>query len=568
MNTTKLYNIWLENVKEPDLLAELEAIKDSTEEISDRFYKELEFGTAGLRSTLGAGTNRMNIYTVSRTTQGVAQYLNESFDNPSIAIAYDSRIKSDVFARAAADVLAANGIKVYIFPELMPTPILSFAVKRLSCCAGIVITASHNPAEYNGYKAYGPEGYQLTPEASERILSITNGIDFFNDVKHSDFDASLKNGSIEYIGDDLIDEYLEYVKEQCVSPDVDKDDFCVVYTPLNGAGNKPVRAILDKTGIKNISVVAEQELPDGNFPTAPYPNPEIKEAYSRALSLAEKVNPDILLATDPDCDRVGVAVKAEEGYTLLNGNEIGSLLTNYLLERKKENGTLPKNPIIIKTVVSSDQSRKIAEKYGCEVIEVLTGFKYIGEQIELLSKKQEETRFILGYEESYGYLVGTRVRDKDAVVASMLICEMACYYKSRGKTLLNVLEEINQEFGYFLTRQLSFTLTGESGMQKMKSIMENLRKNPPKTIAGFDVIEISDYMTSTKTCCVTHNISRIDLPKSDVLQYKFKDGSVIVRPSGTEPKIKIYLSSVSGDSKTSLSILDKLAQQAAKLIEI
>ncbi|MDO4743199.1 MAG: phospho-sugar mutase [bacterium] len=568
MDTTQLYNIWLKNVKEPELISELKAIKDFPEEISDRFYKDLEFGTAGLRSTIGAGTNRMNVYTVSRTTQGVAQYLKENFSNPSVAIAYDSRIKSDEFARAAADVLAANGIKVYIYSELMPTPMLSYAVKKLSCSAGIVITASHNPAAYNGYKAYGPEGYQLTLEASERILSIINSIDIFNGVKHSDFDVSLQNGIIEYISNDLIKEYLEYVKNQCVSAEIDKSDFRVVYTPLNGTGNKPVRAILDKIDIKNIIVVAEQELPDGNFPTAPYPNPEIKESYTYALKLAEKVNPDILLATDPDCDRVGVAVKSNESYTLLNGNEIGSLLINYLLKRRKESGTLPKNPIIVKTVVSSDQSRKIAAKYGCEVIEVLTGFKYIGEQIELLSKKQEQDRFILGYEESYGYLVGTQVRDKDAVVASMLICEMACYYKKQGKTLLDVLEEINKEFGYYLTRQLSFTLTGESGMQKMKSIMENLRNNPPQSIAGYGVTEISDYMTSTKTCSVTDNTSTINLPKSDVLQYKFEDGSVIIRPSGTEPKIKIYLSSISNNKETALTILDKLADQVANLVEI
>ncbi len=543
----ELYNKWLElATADPDIIDELKSIADDAEAINDRFYKDLAFGTGGLRGVIGAGTNRMNVYTVGRATQGLAEYVNSVTKNGSVAIAYDSRIKSDVFAKHSAAILAANGIKVYIYKELMPTPMLSFAVRHFKCDAGIVITASHNPAIYNGYKAYGPDGSQLNLEASEYVLSIMNKVDIFSGVKTVDFDTALKNGQIEYIGDDVIESYLENVKAQQVNPDIcSGSDIKIVYTPLHGAGNKPVRAILKKIGLDNVTVVSEQELPDGNFPTAPYPNPELRQPFECALKLAEKLSPDLLLATDPDCDRVGIAVKSEGEYHLLTGNQVGALLLNYILSQKTEKGTLPKDPIAVKTIVTTELCQKIADKYACQLINVLTGFKFIGEQIGILEEKNEMERYVFGFEESYGYLAGGYVRDKDAVVASMLICEMVCYYKSKGKNLIEVLNSLYEEFGYFINSQVSFTFEGQSGMQKMADMMKSLCSNPPKQIASSSVAEIADYIASVKTNCQTGEKSVIDLPKSDVLGYSLANGcSVIIRPSGTEPKIKVYVSTV------------------------
>ncbi len=540
------YQLWLEKATaDPDIIAELLSIKDDSEAISDRFYKDLEFGTGGLRGEIGAGTNRMNVYTVSKATQGLSEYVNSVNKNGSVAIAYDSRIKSDVFARTAASILAANGIKVYIYKELMPTPMLSYAVRYFGCDAGIVITASHNPSKYNGYKAYGSDGCQLNLEASNYVLSIMNKVDTFNGVKTTDFDTAVKDGKIEYIGEEVIESYLDEVQKCSVAGDIDLSGLNVIYTPLHGSGNKPVRAILKRIGINNVTIVPEQELPDGNFPTAPYPNPEIKQPFELALNLAKTINPDLLLATDPDCDRVGIAVRCNDEYKLFSGNDVGALLLNYIIERRNATGTMPKNPIAVKTIVTTELCKKIADENNVELIDVLTGFKFIGEQIGLLESKGEDKRYIFGFEESYGYLAGSYVRDKDAVVASMLICEMVAYYKKQGITLVEILDNIYKKYGYYYCSQKSYTFEGETGMKHIAEIMDNLRNTPPKSILGNKIIKICDYDNSLETDVITNSTKAINLPKSNVLSFTCSDGSsLIARPSGTEPKIKFYLSSV------------------------
>lgn len=562
------YKLWCEKaVGDPDLVKELKEMEGRDELISDAFYKSLEFGTAGLRGVIGAGTNRMNIYTVGQASQGLAAYVNSVTKNGTIAIAYDSRIKSDVFARAAASIFAANGIKVYIYKELMPTPMLSFAVRRLKCDAGVVVTASHNPAKYNGYKAYGPDGSQLGPEAADFVLSIMQSVDIFSGVKTTDYDEAVKNGMIEYIGDDIINEYLDNVEAQRVEPNADLSDLRVVYTPLNGAGNKPVRKILERIGITNVAVVPEQENPNGNFPTAPYPNPEIRQAFECALKVAESYNPDILLATDPDSDRVGIAVNINGEYELFTGNDVGVLLLNYILERRTANGTLPKNPLAVKTIVSTELCQKIADDYGCTLVNVLTGFKFIGEQITILAEKNEQNRYILGFEESYGYLAGSYARDKDAVVASMLICEMAAFYKSEGKTLADVLNGIYEKYGYFYTQQKSFTCEGQSGMEQIKNIMSTLRENAPKEIDGSKVIKINDYGESVSIDTIANKKTVLTLPKSNVLCYFLENGSsFIVRPSGTEPKIKIYICAVGSSHTDAENRKQSLVDAGSKLL--
>ena len=567
---SEIFNIWKNNATaDADLIAELNAIADKPEEISDRFYTELEFGTAGLRGVIGAGTNRMNVYTVSKASQALAGYVNSVNDKPSVAIAYDSRIKSDLFAKTAASVLAANGVKVYIYKELMPTPMLSFAVRRLKCDAGIVITASHNPAKYNGYKAYGSDGCQMPPDAAKYIMSLMSKIDCFNDIKTVDFDKALSDGVIEYIEDWLIEEYLDEVEKQSVrDKNVDLSSLKIIYTPLHGTGNKPVRAILKRIGVNDVTIVKEQELPDGNFPTAPYPNPEIKQPFELALNLAKQNDADLLLATDPDADRVGIAVKDGNEYTLVSGNDVGALLLNYILEMRIKNGTLPKNPIAIKTIVTTEVCQKIADDYGCQLINVLTGFKFIGEQIALLEEKNEENRYILGYEESYGYLPGSYVRDKDAVVASMLICEMAAYYKQKGLSLLDQLDFIFKKYGYFLNSQKSFAFEGQSGMETMKQIMNNLHINPPAKIANSAVTIIEDYEKSLKTDLLNGSETKITLPKSNVVAFTLSDSSkVIFRPSGTEPKIKIYICACDSDKKVAAEKLSQLENTVAELLK-
>ena len=562
------YKLWCEKaVGDPDLIKELESIKSNEEAISDAFYKDLEFGTGGLRGVIGAGTNRMNVYTVGKASQGLAAYVNSVSQNGRIAVAYDSRIKSDLFAKTAASIFAANGIKVCIYKELMPTPMLSFAVRRLKCDAGVVVTASHNPAKYNGYKAYGPDGCQLGLEAADYVLSIMNKVDIFDDVKTVDFDKAVAEGKIEYIGDDIIEEYLNCVLACRVAPEVDVKSLNVIYTPLHGSGNKPVRSILKKIGVTNVTVVPEQELPNGNFPTAPYPNPEIRQAFECALKLANEIKPELLLATDPDCDRVGIAVRDGEEYKLLSGNDVGALLLDFVLARRTENSTLPKNPIAVKTIVTTELCRKIAENYGCELVDVLTGFKFIGEQITMLEEKGEENRFVFGFEESYGYLGGTYVRDKDAVIASMLICEMVAYYKAEGKNLIEVLDGIYKKYGYYICAQKSFTCEGESGMKQIKGMMEALRTDTPKEINGSGVVKFDDYETSVSRDLKNGNETKITLPRSNVLCFYMEDGcSLIVRPSGTEPKIKLYIGAVGKTYSEAESKLQGLTDSGTKLL--
>ncbi|WP_294750630.1 phospho-sugar mutase [uncultured Ruminococcus sp.] len=545
MKEMELYSLWCENAKEdPDLKAELEGIKDDKDGISDRFYRDLEFGTGGLRGVIGAGSNRMNIYTVRRATQGFADYLNQEYKNPSVAISYDSRIKSDVFSKAAAEVLAANGIKVHIYKELMPTPCLSWAVRALKCQGGIMVTASHNPAKYNGYKVYGEDGCQITLRGAEIILEKINSLDMFKDVKKSDFDAELKKGTISYISDDIKEAFYERVLAEGINTDLcASSGLKVVYTPLNGTGNKPVREILKRIGITDVTVVKEQEEPDGNFTTCPYPNPEIREALQVGLSYCEKVKPDLLLATDPDCDRVGIAVPdGKGGYALFSGNEVGAMLLEYICEQRIRKGTMPKDPIAVKTIVTTDIVNLIGKEYGVKIIDVLTGFKFIGEQIGFLEAKGEENRYIFGFEESYGYLSGGYVRDKDAVDASMLICEMAAYYRTKGISLIQARENMYKKYGMFLQTLYSFEFDGESGMKHMEEIMAELRKNPPAVIGGLKVERFEDYKASTSKDIATGKVSELTLPKSNVLAFYLENNcKAIVRPSGTEPKIKTYL---------------------------
>lgn len=563
INVKNKFNLWLENaVDDSDLIAELKSVADNENEIYERFYRELEFGTAGLRGVIGAGTNRMNIYVVRRTTQGLANFLNKKYDNAAVAISYDSRIKADYFAEEAARVLAANGIKAYISRELQPTPVLSFLVRELKCKAGIMVTASHNPAKYNGYKCYGEDGCQMTDVNAGTVYDEIQKVDIFNGVKLVDFEEGIKSGLIEWVDESVYETYLDNVQAQTVNKDICKDaGLKVVYTPLNGAGNKLVRKILARIGVEDITVVPEQENPDGNFTTCPYPNPEIREALDLGLKLSEKVGADLLLATDPDSDRVGIAVKTEDGYRLLTGNETGILLMDYVLSCRKANGTLPEKPVAVKTIVTSKLVERICEKYGCELRNVLTGFKYIGEQILGLEKNGEESRYVFGFEESYGYLAGTYVRDKDAVVASMLICEMAAYYRKNGKSLYEVMNSVYEEYGYYINRTLSFEFEGASGMEKMANIMSNLRDNPPAEVSGIEVVATADYKLSVAKDLKAGTEEVINLPKSNVLSYSLADGgAVIVRPSGTEPKIKLYLTSVGKTREESLALCDKLGK--------
>lgn len=564
----KMYELWLDKaVADPDLKVELESVSADEEGKNDRFYRDLEFGTGGLRGVIGAGTNRMNVYTVKKATQGLAEYILENGVEKSVAIAYDSRNKSSYFAKSAAEVLAANGIKVHIYKELMPTPMLSWAVRKLKCGAGIVVTASHNPAKYNGYKVYGSDGCQLTLEAADIVLSKINKIDIFGGVKSVDFDKAVADGGVSYIDDAVIDEYIAKVREQSLHSDlVPTSNLKVVYTPLNGTGNKPVRRILNEIGVKDVVVVPEQENPDGNFPTCPFPNPEIREALQCGLNLCEKEKPDLLLATDPDCDRVGIAVPDGDRYELFTGNETGALLLEYICKERIALGKMPNNPVAVKTIVTSDITKAICAKYGVELREVLTGFKFIGEQIGLLEKDGEENRYIFGFEESYGYLAGGYVRDKDAVVASMLICEMAAYYRTKGVTLIEARKKMYDEYGVYFNKLDNFTCEGASGMERMKEIMAGLRANAPKVIGGLNVLAVTDYTTSVKTMA-DGSASNVTLPKSDVITYNLEDdASVIIRPSGTEPKIKVYYTTKGVDKPAAVALQEKLSADFTKIL--
>lgn len=571
MDMNALYNEWLEKaVIDPDLKEELKSIKGNEEEILDRFYRCLEFGTAGLRGVIGAGTNRMNYYTVCQATQGLSDFLNKHFENPSIAIGYDSRIKSDYFSIEAAKVLAANGVKVYLYRELQPTPCLSFAIRYFKTSSGIILTASHNPAKYNGYKCYNANGYQMTDEEANETYEFIKKVDYFTGIKTMDFDEAVEKGLIEYMGDEVIDAFLDEVIKQCVNPDIIANaGLKVIYTPLNGTGNKPVRKILDRIGVKDVYVVPEQEIPDGNFPTCPFPNPEIKQAFECALKMAEDIQPDLLLATDPDCDRVGIAVKdGNGGYKLMSGNEVGAMMLNYLLSQKKEKGLLSENSIAVKSFVSTDLAEVIAKKYNCTFKNLLTGFKYIGELITQLESEGKADDFVMGFEESYGYLAGTHARDKDAVVASMLICEMAAYYKAQGKSLAEVMDSIYDEFGYYFNTVSSYTFEGASGMEKMAAIMDGLRADTPKSFGGMEVTVVDDYKTSVSTNLTDSSSKTIELPKSNVLAYTLTDGNkIIVRPSGTEPKIKAYITAIGKDREQAQLIADKLLADADALMK-
>ena len=571
MDINALYKLWLEKAtKDPDLQTELKSVEGKEEEINDRFYRELEFGTGGLRGVIGAGTNRMNYYTVCKATQGLASYLMKiKPEGASVAVSYDSRIKSTYFAHSVAEVLSANGIRVYIYNELMPTPMLSWAVRYHKCDAGVMVTASHNPAKYNGYKVYGPDGCQLTIDAADAVLAEINKTDTFGGIHSITFEEGLKSGMIRYIDDKCIDDYMAEVKKQSIHPELcASSGLKVVYTPLNGTGNKPVRRILKEIGIKEVVVVPEQENPDGNFTTCPYPNPEFKEALQKGLELCRKEKPDLLLATDPDCDRVGIAVPDGDDYALFTGNEVGALLLEYVARERKAMGTLPKDPVAVKTIVTTDITQKIADKYGIKLIEVLTGFKFIGEQIGFLEEKGETDRYIFGFEESYGYLAGGYVRDKDAVVASMLICEMAAFYRAQGISLIEARKKMYEEYGSYCNKLDNFAFEGESGMAKMQEIMNSIRTDVPKDIAGTKVVAFADYNASEKTDLATGAKTKIDLPKSNVLSLYLEDGAkLIIRPSGTEPKIKIYYTTIGKTNDEAAALQAKYAEAFTKIVK-
>jgi len=549
MDVMAMYDLWCQRATEDaDVAAELAAVAGNEAEIRDRFYRELAFGTGGLRGVIGAGSNRMNIYTVRKATQGLANYLKERYETSSVAVSFDSRIKSDVFAREAACVLAAAGITVHLFPQLEPTPVLSYAVRYYGTQAGIMVTASHNPAKYNGYKCYGPDGCQMTDADAGDVLGYINKVDLFEDVHTMPYDEAVAAGKIQLIGDELLESFTQQVLAQQVNPGVSAEaGLRLVYTPLNGTGNLPVREILRRVGIKEVFIVPEQELPDGNFPTAPFPNPEIRQAFECALKLAKSLDTpaDLLLATDPDCDRVGIAVFNGEDYTLMSGNEVGCLLLDYVVSCRKANGPLPADPVVIKTIVTTNMAKSIAAKYGCEIRDLLTGFKYIGEQIGVLESEGRADRYVIGFEESYGYLAGSYVRDKDAVVASMLIVEMASYYHKQGISLLQRMEQLYQEHGFYRNALVNVAFEGEQGMHDMDRLMSGLRENPPKEIAGLKVLACADYGLRVAVDCLTGRRVPLTLPKSNVLAYTLEGGAgLIIRPSGTEPKVKGYVTAI------------------------
>ena len=541
---TKEYERWLENVGEDYLLEELNSIKGNDEEIKERFLLNLEFGTAGLRGVLGAGTSKMNVYTVGKATQGLANFLKSEKENPVVTISYDSRIRSDEFAKTAAVILAANGVKVYLYDTLAPVPMLSFATRAHNSDAGIMITASHNPAKYNGYKVYGPDGCQMTSESADKVLAEINKLDIFADIKKADFDTAMAEGKIEYVSKEVKQAYYDWCLGQMMRKDIfRKEPMKMVYTPLNGSGLVPVTTVLAAAGLEDITIVEEQRLPDGNFPTCPYPNPEIRQAMQLGLDRVKELDGDVLIATDPDADRVGIAVKENDDYVLLTGNQVGILLTDYIAKTRKELGTLPEKPVMVKSIVSSSLADAVAESHGVETINVLTGFKYIGTEIKKLEEKGEADRFILGFEESYGYLVGTAVRDKDAVVATLLISEMAAYYRSIGSSINKALQDIYAKFGYYLNKVDSYEFEGLSGMDKMKDIMQGLRDKPLAALGSLKVTAREDYKTLVHKDELTGEETHINLPNANILIYYLEGGNqVIVRPSGTEPKIKVYYS--------------------------
>lgn len=554
-NIKNEYSRWSKlAIADPDLSVELNSMNE--EQIEDAFYRDLEFGTGGLRGTIGAGTNRMNVYTVARASQGLSNYLNKKYDNPSVAIGYDSRIKSDLFAKVASTVFVLNGIQVNIWPQLSPVPTVSFATRYLHTSAGIMITASHNPAKYNGYKVYGDDGCQITTETAAEILKEIEAIDYF-DVKMGDFNADLEAGKVKYISDEVLTAFIEEVKKQSVVTEDINRDMAIVYTPLNGTGRVPMTRALKEAGFTNITLVKEQEMPDGNFPTCPFPNPEYREAMQLGLDTCKKVGADILLATDPDADRCGVGVKTKDGdYRLLTGNEIGLLLFDFICSQRIKHGTMPKNPVMVKTIVTSDMGNQIADHYGVKTIDVLTGFKFIGEQIGLLEKAGRLDDYIFGFEESYGTLSSTYVRDKDAIGGAFMVCEMFAYYKTQGISLLDKLEDLYKQYGYRLNTLHSYVFEGSAGFEKMQEIMKRFHQGVAE-FGGRKVVKTLDYSQGLD-----------GLPKSDVLKYLLEgESSVVVRPSGTEPKLKAYVSIVSDTMEESEATEKKVADQLAEYMK-
>lgn len=543
-NTVELYNLWVKNaVEDIDIVNELKAIKDDQSKIADAFFQDLAFGTGGLRGIIGAGTNRLNVYTIGKASQGLANYIRQNFkqEDRKVAISYDSRIKSDLFAKIAAEVFAANGIKVFIYTELMPVPALSFATRELKCAAGVMITASHNPSMYNGYKVYGTDGCQITTQNAKAILSEIKKINEFTNVKRVSFDDGLKQEIIQYIPDEIYQKYISCVKNESIlyGDNHVKKDVDIIYTPLNGTGLKPVLKVLKESGYSNIRVVKEQEKPDGTFPTCPFPNPEVRDAMELGVTYAQKYNADLLLATDPDCDRVGIAIKNDKGkFELISANETGMLLLDFISKQRISHNNMPKDPVFMKTIVTIDMAERIAKKYHLQTINTLTGFKFIGEQIGILEKQGRLDSFIFGFEESYGYLSGTYVRDKDGVNAALLICDMFAYYKTKNISLYKKLQDLYKEFGYCLNTQHTYKFDGPTGMDQMNSILDNFRNNMHYHFANRKILHVNDYLKG------------IDgLPKSNVLKFFLdKDCSVVIRPSGTEPKLKIYIS-VSAESR-------------------
>lgn len=572
MNFKQGYERWLTEEKVDAILKE--ELKELTDEkeIEDRFYKNLEFGTGGLRGKIAAGSNRMNVHTVGKATQGLATYLLKHKNNPSIAIAYDSRNMSKEFADTAASVLTANGVKVFLYPSLRPTPMLSFTVRHLEADAGIVITASHNPKIYNGYKVYGSDGGQITDEAAKEILSFIDETDIFNDVRTMGLEEAEEKDLLEYITDEVDRAYYSQVATLCIRKDLIKqkaEGLKIIYTPIHGSGNIPVRTMLKKLGYTQVEVVKEQELPNGNFPTAPYPNPEDKKVFELAIEMAKETEPDLIFGTDPDCDRIGVVVKeSANNYKVLTGNQVGILLSDYILNARREMGLLSDKDTIVKTIVTSDMVKPIAKHYGTQVMDVLTGFKYIGEKIKEF-RQTKTNNFVFGYEESYGYLAGEFVRDKDAVIASVLIAEMALYYKEKGKNLYEALEDLFKQYGYFKEDLISVEMEGKDGQEKISVILSGLRENMPTCVDGIKVVSVEDYKCSTRYNCIDQTKEEIFLPKSNVMKFILEDGSwFVVRPSGTEPKMKIYLSVVGKDMEDGVTKLENFKKHVLKTVGI
>ena len=552
MQYQQVYDLWCARaVEDPDLRAELAAVQGDEAAVADRFYRDLAFGTGGLRGVIGAGSNRMNIYTIRRATQGLADYINAEGLPKKVAVAHDSRIKGDLFSREAARVLAANGITACLYPRLEPTPALSWAVRYLGCGAGICVTASHNPAQYNGYKVYGADGCQITLEAAAKVLAAIGQHDYFDSPKLVDYDEAVAAGTIRAIPDACLSDFVDAVL--ALRPGNDVSKLKLVYTPLNGSGLEPVKLLLERMGVTQLTVVPEQAQPDGNFPTCPYPNPEIRQAMEAGLKLCDAVRPDLMIGTDPDCDRMGAAVPdGQGGYRLITGNEMGVLLLDYICRTRTANGTMPEAPVAVTTIVSTDMADPIARKYGVELRRTLTGFKFIGEQIGLLEAEGHAERYIFGFEESYGYLSGGHVRDKDGVNAVMLACEAAAWYAARGMSLLDAVNALYKEYGFYRSALKSYTFEGESGMRTMQGIMARLRADEPFVIAGYGVDKVTDYQRSGT-----------GLPKADVLEYRLENGAkLMVRPSGTEPKIKVYLSAVADSEAAADAINEQMGSTA------